>query len=51
MRVMKDGLIVRLAIICTFGAAVWLSFVKTFIEPAVGEQVLKVIFSSITFDY
>ena len=43
MRVMKDGLIVRLAITCTFGAGVWLSFVKSFIEPAVGNQVLKVI--------
>jgi hypothetical protein len=40
IRVMKDNLIVRLAIICTFGGTIWLSFAKSYVFEE--EQVLKV---------
>ena len=40
IRVMKDNLIVRLVIICTFGGTIWLSFTKSYVFEE--EQVLKV---------
>ena len=40
IRVMKDNLIVRLVIICTFGGTIWLTFTKSYVFGE--ETVLKV---------
>ena len=40
IRVMKDNLIARLVIICTFGGTIWLNFAKSYVFEE--EQVIKV---------